>query len=184
MDILNEFSKRFSSMARSVTEKSKEKPEVSRLNAELRAAAAALEQLYARYGREHYAMQSGGGDAKVAEALAVRIHAALLQVEELTAQRDAAREYKRCLACGAIYPKEAKYCAACGKRLPDEFPKPRPAAVGEYCPDCGALREDDAPRCPVCGRYFDAEPEADAGAAPAPVYAGPDVEEPDAPDEE
>ena len=42
MDFLNEFSKKVSSVARSVTEKSKETAEVSRLNAELRDARDAL----------------------------------------------------------------------------------------------------------------------------------------------
>ena len=176
MDFLNEFGKRFSSVARSVTEKSKEGAEVTRLNGELRAAEAALEQLFARFGRLCY----GGGGGEEAETLAVRIRAAELQVKELTEKRDAAREYKRCLSCGAVFPREAKFCSACGKRLPDEAPKPEPVAVGEYCPGCGALRENGEPRCPVCGAYYDAEPDAPDETAPeAPAPApGLDVEEP------
>ncbi|MBR1820474.1 MAG: zinc ribbon domain-containing protein [Clostridia bacterium] len=178
MDFLNEFSKRFSSVARSVSEKSKESAEVTRLNAELRAATEALEGLYARYGKVCYAIQTGNGDAKAAEALAVRIRAGILQVDELTAQRDAAREFKRCLSCGAIHPKEAKFCATCGKRLPDEPPKPEPVAEGEYCPSCGALRESGEQRCPVCGAYF-IEGEPEERPVPAPIIDAPDVEEPD-----
>lgn len=185
MDLLNEFGKRVSSMARSVSEKSKEGAEVTRLNAELKAAEAALEQLYARYGRECFAMQAGGGDAKAADDLAVRIRAARLQLAELTERRDAAREVRRCLSCGAVHPKEAKFCSACGKRLPDDTPKPKPVEPGEYCPNCGAVREGAEPRCPVCGRFFDVEDAGDAAnAAPLPpVEAGPDVEEPDAAEE-
>lgn len=176
MDFLNEFSKRFSNVARSVSEKSKETAEVTRLNGELRAAEAALELLYARYGRLCY----GGDPGGEVEALATRIRAGELQVKELTEQRDAAREYKRCQSCGAVHPKEAKYCSACGKRLPDEAPKPEPVAAGEYCPACGALREDDGPRCPVCGAYFDAEPEeTEAAPAPKPAAFAADIEEPD-----
>ena len=176
MDFLNEFGKRFTNVARSVTEKSKENAEVTRLNGELHAAEAALEQLFARFGRLCY---SGGGGEE-AEALATRIRAAELLVRELTERRDAAREYKRCLSCGAVFPREAKFCSACGKRLPDEAPKPEPVAEGEYCPDCGALRENGEPRCPVCGAYFDAEPDAPDETAPeAPAPApGLDVEEP------
>ena len=176
MDFLNEFGKRFTNVARSVTEKSKENAEVARLNGELHAAEAALEQLFARFGRLCY---SGGGGEE-AEDLATRIRAAELLVRELTERRDAAREYKRCLSCGAVFPREAKFCSACGKRLPDEAPKPEPVAEGEYCPDCGALRENGEPRCPVCGAYFDAEPDAPDETAPeAPAPApGLDVEEP------
>ena len=176
MDFLNEFGKRFSSVARSVSGGSKEPAEVTRLTGELREAEAALEKLYARYGQLCFDGFSGG---KEAEGLATRIRAGRLQVAELTEKRDAARDYKRCLSCGAVHSREAKFCSACGKRLPDAAPKPEPVAVGEYCPDCGALREGDAPRCPVCGAYFDAEPPAPAPSAPdAPREARPDVEEP------
>ena len=175
MDFLNEFSKKFSSVARSVSGGSKEPAEVTRLNGELRDAEAALRQLYARYGQLCF---DGFGGGEEAEGLATRIRAGRLQVAELTDRRDAARDYKRCLSCGAVHPREAKFCSACGKRLPDAAPKPEPVAAGEYCPACGALREDDAPRCPVCGAYFDAEPEAPAPQAPAPEVGGGDVEEP------
>ena len=49
MDFFKEFGKQFSSVARSVTEKSKESAEVTRLASELRAAQEGLEQLYARW---------------------------------------------------------------------------------------------------------------------------------------
>ena len=177
MDFLNEFSKRFSSVARSVSGAPKEPAEVTRLNGELREAEAALEKLYARYGQLCF---DGFADGKEAAGLATRIRAGRLQVAELTEQRDAARDYKRCLGCGAVHPREAKFCSACGKRLPDAAPKPEPVEIGEYCPGCGALREGDAPRCPVCGAYFDAAPEPAVSPEPAaPAALGPDVEEPD-----
>ena len=178
MDFLNEFTKRFSNVARSVTEKSKEGAEITRLNGEVRAAQEALEQLYARYGRLCYLRQAGGGDARAEEELAVRIRAGELRLEELTRRRDAAREFKRCLGCGAVHPREAKFCSACGKRLPDEAPRPEPVDEGEYCPNCGALREGGEPRCPVCGTYFDAEPEPAVPQSPVPDADAPDIEEP------
>lgn len=180
MDFLKEFSKQFSNVARSVTEKSKESAEVTKLNGDVRAAEAALNGLYLRYGRACYALQAGRGGKAAAEELALRIRAAELHLAELTAQRDAARELKRCAGCGAVHPKEARYCSACGKRLPEEAPKPEPVEAGEYCPACGAKREDGAPLCPVCGAPFDADPVPDAPLIPdVPVPEGPDVEEPD-----
>ncbi len=178
MDFLNEFSKKVSSVARSVTEKSKESAELSRLNAELRQAQDALEKLYARYGKACFAVRQGG-DAEEAEQLALRVRAAILQVEEAAARRDAAREMKRCAGCGMVHPKEARFCSGCGKRLPEELPKPEPVEPGAYCPGCGAKREDGELRCAVCGAAFDAPGEPTPGIpAPPPVPAGPDVEEP------
>ena len=181
MDFLNEFSKRVSSVARSMAGNSKESAEVARLNSDLQAAEAALEQLYTRYGKACYALREGRGGAEVVDELALRIRAARLQVEEISGRRDAARELKRCLGCGAVFPKEARYCSACGKRLPEEAPKPEPAPAGEYCPNCGAAREGAAELCPVCGAAF--VPQDGAEAPPAPVLPAPDsardVEEPD-----
>ena len=180
MDFFKEFSKQFTNVARSVSGATKESPEVARLNGELKTARDALEGLYARYGKASYALRQGRGDPAEAEALAVRVKAALLQVEELAERRDAALALKRCAACGAVHPKEARFCSACGKRLPEDAPKPEPVEPGEYCPNCGARREDDAPRCPVCGADF-----APGAAAPTPeppaatTAPGPDVEEPD-----
>ena len=159
MDFLKEFSKQFSGKGRSGSDRAKEGAEFNRLSAELSEAEAALNQLYARYGRACYAAQAGRGHPDDARVLALRIQATELQVEELTDARDAAREMKRCLNCGAVFGREARFCAMCGKRLPEEAPKPEPVSPGEYCPECGAKRENGDSRCPVCGRDFDAPPE-------------------------
>ena len=72
MDFLNEFSRRVSSVARSVTERSKESGEVQRLNAQLRTAQEELDKLYCRYGMACYELKLGGGgreEAAVAEVV-------------------------------------------------------------------------------------------------------------------
>lgn len=180
MDFFKEFGKQFSSVARSVTEKSKESAEVIRLAGELRAAQEGLEQLYARYGKACYLLQGGKGSRDAAAELVLRIRAEEARVEELAGAYDAAREMKRCLSCGAIFPREARFCSACGKRLPEDSPKPEPVAVGEYCPACGAAREGDEPRCPVCGADFEPLKVAEPAPEPEPAVSdGPDIEEPD-----
>ena len=168
MDFLKEFSKQFTNMARTATEKSREGAEISRLNAELRAAEQSLERLYNRFGRASYAAVTGTVDSAEVEELALRIRATQLQVEELTAARNAVRELKRCLNCGLLYPREANYCSACGKKLPEDAPRPEPVEEGEYCPNCGAKRENGEPVCPVCGTDY-------AVSRPVPV---PEPEEP------
>lgn len=180
MDFLNEFSRRVSSVARSVTERSKESGEVQRLNAEMRAAQETLDKLYRRYGMVCYALKLGGGSRQEAEDLALRIRAAQLQAEEIAEQLEAAREMKRCPGCGALHPKEARYCSGCGKRLPEEAPKPEPVAEGEYCPSCGVKREGGEALCPVCGAAFEAQEPAEPVSAQALAPSGgPDIEEPD-----
>ena len=178
MDFLKEFSKQFSSVARSVTEKSKEGAEATRLSAKLKTAEDQLEQLYNRYGKACYAIREGQGSDDEAQELALRIRAAGLQVRELAAELEAVRELKRCQGCGAVFPKEARYCSACGRKLPEAAPKPEPVEAGEYCPGCGAKREGGEPRCPVCGMDFDAPAPATPPPARPPV-PGPDVEEPE-----
>lgn len=183
MDFLKEFSKQFSNVARSMTEKSKESAVATKAGGELRAAREALDQLYLRYGKACYAIQSGQGNPDEAAELALRIRAAELQAAELAEAYDAAREMKRCLSCGAVHPKEARFCSACGKRLPDEAPKPEPMAQAEYCLNCGAKRAGGEARCPVCGADFDAparpEPKPEPISEDALAPTGPDAEEPE-----
>lgn len=181
MDFFKEFGKQVSNVARSVTDRSKESAEATKAGGELRAAREALERLYARYGKACYALQSGRGNREAADALALRIRAAELQVAELAEAYDAAREVRRCLSCGAVHPKEARFCSACGKRLPDEAIKPEPMDAAEYCLNCGAKREGGEARCPVCGADFTAPqaPEPAPRPEPAPAPTGPDAEEPE-----
>ena len=179
MDFFREFSKQLSGRGRTASERLKEEAEFNRLSAELADAEAALERLYTRYGRACYAVRAGQGDPDAARELALRIQATEAQVEELSAARDAARELKRCLNCGAVFGREARFCSACGKKLPEEAPKPEPVKPGEYCPECGAKREDGDARCPVCGRDFSAPVESAAALPDAVCDDLPGPEEPD-----
>ena len=179
MDFLKEFSKQFSGKGRSTPDKPREGTGLNRHDAKLAEAKASLNRLYERYGRACYAARTGQGDPAGTHELALRIQATLLQVEELTDARDAARELKRCLNCGAVFGKEARFCSHCGKRLPEAAPRPEPVQPGEYCPECGAQREAGDSRCPMCGLDFCAPAE------PAPVPAetlSDDIPAPEEPD--
>ena len=83
-------------------------------------------------------------------------------IDELTAQRDAIRDVRRCPGCGAVMPRDARFCSACGRRMPEDAPRTEDngPADQEYCPDCGAQRNADEKFCSVCGKSF--EPAADA----------------------
>ena len=173
MEFFNDLSKRFSSVARSVTEKTKDGVEVTRIASDLRIQRNALEQLYTELGKVCYAIRIGDGDPEQAEQLSERIQRTRARIEELTAQRDAIRDVRRCLSCGTVMPKEARFCSACGKRMPEDPPQAdiNGLADREYCPDCGAQRSPSDRFCVVCGRPFDA-------VSPAAPPKSPDIEAP------
>lgn len=184
MDFLNDIGRKFTSMARSVTEKTREGVENTRIFTDLRGARNDLEALYCEYGKVCYGILQGADEQIQADVIAARIAECLERIETLEAQRDEMRAGKRCPACGSNQAKDARFCSGCGARLPEEAPKPEVQPVDaeeEFCPGCGALRENDERFCPVCGKDFE-QPEAEEEAE-KPVSAQPaaqdDPEEPD-----
>jgi len=183
MDFFNDIGKKFSSMARSVTEKTREGVESTRLYSDLRSAKNELEQLFCEYGRACYDLRSGAGDAEGAEILAARIEGVMARIQELVEQRDEMRNVRRCPACGSSQSREARFCAHCGQRLPEEALKAEalPESAEEYCPGCGALRENGEKFCQVCGRDLENAPEPEMLKLPGKPALEPviDAEEPD-----
>jgi len=183
MEFFNDLSKRFSSVAKSVTEKTKDSVEVTRIASDLRIQKNALEQLYTELGKACYALRMGEGDSEQAEQLFGRIQRGRARIDELVAQRDAIRDVRRCPSCGAVMPREARYCSSCGKRMPEDDPKitlDDPADC-DYCPDCGAQRSPSERFCTVCGRPFEAAAPAGDTSAPGPADETPEInpEEPE-----
>jgi len=183
MDFLNDIGRKFSHMARSVTEKTREGVENTRIFTDLRSAKNDLEELYCEYGRVCYEIRQGTGDQAEADAIAERIGECLERIRELTALREEIRATRRCPACGSNQGKDARFCAHCGTRLPEDAPQPERTAdpEEEFCPGCGALRENDEKFCPVCGRSFESEEvvEEPAKSVPARPVSTVDAEEPD-----
>lgn len=157
MEFFNDLSKRFSNVAKSVTEKTKDGVEVTRIASDLRIQKNTLEQLYTELGKVCYGLRMGEGDSEQAEQLAERIQRTRQRIDELTAQRDAIRDVRRCPGCGAVMSKEARFCSACGRRMPEEAPRTEDngPADAEYCPDCGAQRAEGERFCTVCGKSFE-----------------------------
>lgn len=181
MDFLSGFSKRFSSAARSVSEKNRESAEQARISDELREATAELERLFADYGRACYVLRLGEGDRAAADDLVVRIRAAHARVDALSARRDDWRAPVKCAACGALMPRGARFCSNCGKRVSAAEVQPRPLPEPDrYCPRCGAACGESESVCAVCGAMLDGSagepaPRFDPDAA---LLARIDVEEP------
>lgn len=157
MEFFNDLSKRFSNVAKSVTEKTKDGVEVTRIASDLRIQKNALEQMYTELGKVCYALRMGEGDSEQAEQLSERIQRTRARIEELTAQRDAIRDVRRCSGCGAVMPREARFCSACGRRMPEDAPQTPDNGPddAEYCPDCGAQRGAGERFCTVCGKSFE-----------------------------
>lgn len=184
MDFFNDIGKKFSSVARQVSEKTKESVESTRLYGDIRSSQNDLEQLYAEYGKACYDIRMGSGNEELAKNLEGSIQAMIKRIEDLNAQRDELRAVRRCPGCGSVQSKEARFCANCGKRMPEDAPKPEAeekTEEAEFCTECGAMREPEKRFCTVCGKDFSPE---DAGEQPAAPAAEPvemaDAEEPDA----
>ena len=182
MDFFNDIGRKFSHMARSVTEKTREGVESTRLYGDLRSAKNELEQMYCEFGKLCFDIRAGAADPAQADIAAQRIEAMNERIRDLEAQRDDIRSVKRCPACGSAQTKEARFCSGCGLRLPEEAPRTDilPEADEEYCSGCGALRENGERFCPVCGKDFEASEASEVViTAPALKADAPDAEEPD-----
>ena len=188
MDFLNDLGKRFTRVARSVQERTREGWDSSRLSADLYSLRGDLERQYTALGEAYFKAVSAGEE--VPQELVSRVKATVDRIDELTALRE---NRVRCPACGSFQAPEARFCSKCGNRMPEDAPEPveEPAEEdeGEYCPECGAMRHEDSNFCAVCGHAFSAnaakeEPEAPAKPEPA-APSEPPAEEPDhEPDEE
>lgn len=188
MDFLNDLGKRFTRVARSVQERTREGWESTRLSADLYSLRGDLERQYTTLGEAYFKAVSAGEE--VPQELVSRVKATVDRIDELTALRE---NRVRCPACGSFQAPEARFCSKCGRRMPEDAPEPVEEPVeedeSEYCPECGAMRHEDSNFCAVCGHAFAAnaakeEPEAPAKPEPA-APSEPPAEEPDhEPDEE
>ena len=188
MDFLNDLGKRFTRVARSVQERTREGWESTRLSADLYSLRGDLERQYTALGEAYFKAVSAGEE--VPQELVSRVKATVDRIDELTALRE---NRVRCPACGSFQAPEARFCSKCGRRMPEDAPEPVEEPVeedeSEYCPECGAMRHEDSNFCAVCGHAFAAnaakeEPEAPAKPEPA-APSEPPAEDPDhEPDEE
>ena len=174
MAFLNEFKEKFNKAAQSVTNKTKDSVEITRLSGESRGIANELTSLYEQIGRIY--VDTKGGDGENLAPLCARAEELRDRLEELERQRMQLKNQNRCPACGAVMAKSARFCSNCGRRMPEPAPEAEaaPEADLSYCPECGAMRKDGDKFCDVCG-YNYAGPEPEAGeAAPARPASAPE----------
>ena len=155
MDFFGDLGRKFSHAARSMTERTKESVESTKLAVDLRAARSDLEEHYAKLGRAYYDSVTIE-KCEVPAELVQQVREAIALVETLTAQRDRASRQNRCPSCGSAQSQEANYCSNCGRPMPESAPAMVEAAVddAEYCDACGAMRQGESKFCAVCGEAF------------------------------
>lgn len=158
MAFFNEFKEKFNKAAQSVTNKTKESVEITRLSGEGRSISSEITTLYEQIGRSY--VESRGTDHVGLAPLCARVEELKGKLEEIERQKMQLKNQNRCPACGSVMPKNARFCSACGRRMPEPAAEPEPAPEAEdiaYCPECGAMKKDGEEYCAVCGHGGDEE---------------------------
>lgn len=165
MAFFNEFKEKFNKAAQSVSSKTRDSVELTRLIGESRNISGELNSLYAQIGRTY--VDCKGADTAALASLCAQVESLRERLDELERQRLQLKNQNRCPACGAAMSRDARFCSSCGQRMPEPEPEFTPAPEAEetlYCPVCGAMRQAEDAFCGVCGHSFGEEP---ADAAPA-----------------
>jgi len=160
MAFFNEVKKKFNEAAQSVTSKTKDGVEMTRLASESRGINTEIITLHEQIGRIY--VESKGTDHEALAPLCARVEELKQRLEELDRQKMLIKNQNRCPACGAGMAKSARFCSSCGRRMPEgntEAETVPPAEDVSYCPNCGAMRKDEDAFCAVCGHGYEAAPE-------------------------
>lgn len=182
MAFFNEFKKKFNEAAQSVTSKTKDGVEITRLAGESRSINTEIITLHEQIGRIY--VESKGTDAEALAPLCARVEELKQRLEELDRQKMQIKNQNRCPACGAGMPKNARFCSSCGRRMPDGTPEAEPAPSEDvsYCPGCGAMRKDEDAFCVVCGHNYNAaEEKEEPRIITRPIYVHPEDNSDEAP---
>ena len=134
MAFFDDIKDRVNKAAQSVSSKTKENMEISRLTGEGRNVNAELEALYAQIGRAFV----DGETAEALGALAARASELRERLAELERQKMQIKNQNVCPVCGAVMTKDARFCSNCGERMPEPAPEPEPepeAAAEEPAPE-------------------------------------------------
>ena len=117
MAFFNDIKDRVNKAAQSVSNKTKDSMEISRLTNEGRSIQAEMEGLYTQIGRAY--VESNGEAAESLAALCARVAELNAKLEELEVQKLLLKNQNVCPACGAVMTKEARFCSNCGEKMPE-----------------------------------------------------------------
>ena len=117
MAFFNDFKDRVNKAAQSVSNKTKDSMEISRLTSEGRGINAELEGLFTQIGRTY--VESKGEASESLSALCARVDELNARLEELEVQKLLLKNQNVCPACGAVMAKDARFCSNCGEKMPE-----------------------------------------------------------------
>lgn len=151
MDILNDLSKKLTSMAQSTVQASKDLAENAKVALAVSAEEREIEKAYRALGQWYYATR--GQETEEAQEFIDIVETSLRKIRVIREESEAARAAANqptpliaCPACGAEIEQDTKFCPACGAMQPTLDIIAREDAV---CPQCGGLTT--GPYCPQCG---------------------------------
>ena len=153
-----------------VSAKTRDGVELTRLSSQERSVSNELNALYMQIGRCYV-------DGEPTNDLCNRVKELRETLNGLADQKAALRNQNRCPACGAPVEKSARFCPGCGRRMPEIVPPKTESENGDanYCPDCGAMHTPGERFCAVCGHAYEDASAPEAEAAPE-TEAAPEVE--------
>ena len=183
MAFFNEFKKKFNEAAQSVTSKTKDGVEFTRLTSESRGINTEIITLHEQIGRIY--VDSKGMDTEALAPLCARVEELKQRLEALERQKMQIKNQNRCPACGAGMSRDARFCSSCGQRMPEETSEPETAPDLKdvtYCPACGAMCKGEDAFCAVCGHnYKEAEEKEEPVIITRPIYVHTDDNSDEAP---
>ena len=180
MSLFDSVREKVSRAANSVSGKTRDSVEISKLIAEGRSIESDLRDLYGRLGRAYY--ESQGQDSEAIADLCGKIDDKQALLKDIEDRKLQIRNQIRCPCCGTVVAEDAKFCSACGLRLP-EAPKDAEetpeSADAVYCPKCGAMRKGEDRFCEICGHDYEAkQPQTEEKTEAAPAAPQEDSEAP------
>lgn len=129
MAFFDEFKQKVNKAAQSVSNKTKDNMEISRITSASKNIDGEIESLLMQIGCAY--VESNGADSENLSALAARVGELRERQAELERQKQQIKNRNLCPGCGLAFPKGARYCPNCGVKLPEPEPEPEEESAEE-----------------------------------------------------
>lgn len=157
MAFFDDIRQRVNRAAQSVSNKTKENVEISRISGEIKSIEGELESLFMQIGRAY--VESKGEAGEALSALCERADELRGRLEALEKQKFQVRNQNICPVCGNVMPKDARFCSNCGGKMPEPEPEPEPEE--EPVEDAVPVEKPESEAEPIEAEPVEPEPEAE-----------------------